>query len=146
MLRNQYGREIKKGIVFGYLCCGKGGDAHDNKVYRFGRSKKTELDKMIVPSERTMVFIERLGCSFGGLNRPETVVLWEQVADVHKAWDIVKDYLRNMRFAACKTDRPLVVHEAALGDNFFSLGCKCSTEEFEKHLKEAFAKLLNICK
>ena len=141
-----YGREIKKGIVFGYLCSGTGGHNSVNFIYRFGRTSK-EIDvSFFEEGDRTKVYIEKLGAAFGGLNRPDTVILWEKVQDVHKAWDIVRDYLRDHHFCSTETRRPKIIHESTLGDNFFSLGCKTGCSEFEKHLKEAFAKLLSICK
>ena len=105
--RNQYGREIKKGIVFGYLCFGREGHAHDNKVYRFGKTTKTEIDLDTDMEERTKVHIERLGAAFGGLNKAEHVILFEEVADVYKAWDIVREYLRNHNFISTSTERPI---------------------------------------
>ena len=67
--RNQYGRPIVQGVVFGYLCVGRGGNARDDKVYRFGRSTKM---LNVEPDAR----IRALGAGpSSGLNRPEALVL-----------------------------------------------------------------------
>ena len=143
--RNQNGREIKKGIVFGYLCSGKGGHAHDNKVYRFGRSSKIDYATVehLDVDVKTIVLIDRLGQAFSGLNRPQKVILWAPVSDMHRAWDIVREYLREDCFVqTSKTERPIIVQEYQLGDNFFSLGSKATPSEFGEHLEEAFGQLL----
>ena len=40
---NEHGQTIKSGVIFGYLCQGLGGRAHNHLVYRFGKSTKTVL-------------------------------------------------------------------------------------------------------
>ena len=58
--RDQYGREIKEGVVFGYLCLGLGGGAHNNFVYRFGRTCKTQLPTDYPSPDQTKMFVDRL--------------------------------------------------------------------------------------
>ena len=168
--RNGYGREIKEGLVFGYLCTGTGGVRvgrspvgtlscanNDGEVYRFGKTTKpVKLDENYAEAEQTKVFISRLGCAFGGLNGPEKVIFWAQVTDVHQAWDIVRDYLQtraasealalvrsHIFLSPLETERPIIVHEYSLGDKFFSIGNKMGAAGFHAHLKEVFTKLLN---
>ena len=137
---DQYGREIKKGIVFGYLCVGLG-KGKDNFVYRFGKTTKFGVDLTLPKEDQTKVFIERLGAAFGGLNKPEIVILFELVKDVNKAWDQVQDYLRGRRNAlagkGCRNG-VAIRQETSLGDNFYS--CNRLTTEFEKILQEVFRK------
>ena len=135
---NEHGQTIKSGVIFGYLCQGLGGMAHNHLVYRFGKSTKTVLPDHLRETDRTRVAIERLGTSFGGLNRPDVVVMWEDVSDVHKAWEITRDYMRNTLYVATNTRRPEIQQEYPLGDNFFSLKCTCTCTNFTEHLKEAF--------
>ena len=135
---NQHGQTIKSGVIFGYLCQGLGGMARNHLVYRFGKSTKTVLPDHVHETDRTKIAIERLGTAFGGLNRPEVVVMWEDVRDVHKAWEITRDYMRNALFVPTSTRRPEIQQEYPLGDNFFSLKCTCTTSNFTEHLKQAF--------
>ena len=146
MLRNDY----KKGIIFGYLCWGRAENQHlltmqpARFVYRFGKTTKTKLE-----GERK-VHIERLGSAFGGMNKPEVVVLWEEVNRLDLAWDITKEYLRNHLFVPTKTERPMFKHEVRFGDNFFSLETQHarpqSPDEVQKHMEEAFAIVLATCR
>ena len=141
MQLNQYGREIKKGIVFAYVCKGRGGQARDGIVYRFGKTTKTK-DKF---GDGPRSMIERLGQSFSGLNKPEHVVLWEPVTDVYEGWDICRDYLHGRCLLALGSMvRPALKHEQGFGDNFYSLKDHSGPEkkeEFVKQMKAAFAIL-----
>ena len=103
---NEHGQIIKEGVIFGYLCQGLGGMARNHLVYRFGKSTKTVLPDHVHETDRTKIAIERLGTAFGGLNRPEVVVMWEDVRDVHRAWEITRDYLRNTLYVPTSTRRP----------------------------------------
>ncbi len=136
---NQYGRPIVKGMVFGYLCLGRGGNARDDKVYRFGWS--TRLGQT-GDEDWQYRQIEKLGRQFGGLNGPEAVVLWFEVRDVHLGWEILKGYLRNHMYVATDTSRPEFNHESRFGDNFFSLETATTTQELQTHLCEAFGKMI----
>jgi len=104
---DQYGRKIKKGTVFGFLCKGRGEDGR--LVYRFGKTTKGALDERYRESDQKIVAIERLGMC--GLNRPERVVLWENVSDVNDAWDICERILRGLT---------QLEHEPGFGDKYYS--------------------------
>ena len=134
---NQYGRPIVKGMVFGYLCVGRGGNARDDKVYRFGWS--TRLGQVGDDGWQHR-HIERLG--LGGLNGPEAVVLWYETRDVHLGWEVLKGYLRNHMYVSTDTSRPEFKHETRFGDNFFSLETATTTQQLQTHLSEAFGKLV----
>ena len=129
---------VEEGVVFGYLCSGRWGTS---KIYRFGRTKRTTLDERIEKHDRTKVAIERLGRQFGGLNSPECVVVWRQVEDMRKAWEMARDYLRNHIFIRTDSKRPLIIQESSLGDNFFSIEGEQQVADFEIHIKEAFEKM-----
>jgi hypothetical protein len=123
MERRVIKKEIKKGVVFGYLCSGRFAD--DRRIYRFGRSTKTNLAELshIDQDERKKVAIARLGQQFGGLNTPEHIVMWEESSDVHKAWNLTRDYLHGHLWVRGKniTSRPKFVQEVRFGDTFFSV-------------------------
>ena len=127
-LRDQYGVKIKKGFVFGYLCVGRA--AGDRRIYRFGKTTKTEFDVLhLDEKERTKVMVERLG-GFSGLNKPEHIILWEPVDHVDHAWDLTRHYIRK------KFKR-----EQQFGDKYYSADGK-TAPELEKQLQGAFAVVL----
>jgi hypothetical protein len=111
----------KKGVVFGYRCQGR--DADNNYIFRFGRSTRTKLEELahFDQDERKKVAIERLGQQFGGLNKPELVIMWEEVSDMNKAWELVRDYLHGHFWVRTETSRPEFKPEARFGDNYFSV-------------------------
>ncbi len=129
-IRDQFGWEIKKGLVFGFLCAGRGPDGR--RIYRFGKTTKqfglgaSRSDKM-----------SKL--NFSGMNKAAHVVLWEPVDHVIKAWDLMCDYLRNHETVSTKTKRPTFKHEAEFGANYYS--ADVSTKDVEEHMNEAFTVL-----
>jgi len=125
---NQYGRRIKEGVVFGFLCKGRGEDGR--LIYRFGKTTKTDLDERYEESEQKIVAIERLSNAHGGLNRPERVVMWEHVTDVNHAWDLTQEYLRGRIYESLG-----FVHESGFGDKFYS----SSSTDVQSRLAEKFA-------
>ena len=133
----------KAGIVFAYECFGhvenrSGGTL----VYRFGRTAKTIDVSMYEEKDRKKAYIERLGAAFGGLNRVHSVVLWEKASDIQKGWELLKDYLRgNYTIGVMKIEKPKIVQEMSLGDNFFSIGEEMSSAKFGELLKEATSYL-----
>ena len=152
---NQYGRPIVQGLVFGYLCKGRGGNARDDRVYRFGRTTKISVAPLDPGTPDCLKLkIEHLGQQFGGLNRPERVVMWHQgesyarcpglqeVTDMHLAWEMLQSYLRNHMYTTTETGRPEFKHETRFGDNFFSLETATTTQQLQTHLSEAFGKLV----
>ena len=158
---NQYGRPIVQGLVFGYLCKGRGGNARDDRVYRFGRTTKISVaaDGPVDDDDDCLKLrIEHLGQQFGGLNRPERVVMWHQgesyarcpglqeVTDMHLAWEMLQSYLRNHMCTTTETDRPEFKHEVQFGDNYFSLETATTVQQLQTHLCEVFDKLYTIAK
>ena len=156
---NQYGRPIVQGLVFGYLCKGRGGNARDDKVYRFGRTTKISVAPLDPGTPDCLKLkIEHLGQQFGGLNRPERVVMWHQgesyarcpglqeVTDMHLAWEMLQSYLRNHMYTTTETDRPEFKHEMQFGDNYFSLETATTVQQLQTHLCEVFDKLYTIAK
>ena len=132
----------KAGIVFGYECFGhienrSGGTL----VYRFGRTAKTIDVSMYEEKDRKKAYIEKLGGAFGGLNRVHSVVLWEKASDIEKGWDLLKDYLRGNYTVDTKIEKPKIVQEVSLGDNFFSIGEEMLSAKFGELLKEATSYL-----
>ena len=145
---NQYGRPIVQGLVFGYLCKGRGGNARDDKVYRFGRTTKISVaaDGPVDDDDCLKLRIEHLGQQFGGLNRPERVVMWQEVTDMHLAWEMLQSYLRNHMYTTTETGRPEFKHEMQFGDNYFSLETATTVQQLQAHLCEVFDKLYTIAK
>ena len=146
---NQYGRPIVQGLVFGYLCKGRGGNARDDKVYRFGRTTKISVaaDGPVDDDDDCLKLrIEHLGQQFGGLNRPERVVMWQEVRDMHLAWEMLQSYLRNHMYTTTETGRPEFKHEMQFGDNYFSLETATTVQQLQAHLCEVFDKLYTIAK
>ena len=144
---NQYGRPIVQGLVFGYLCKGRGGNARDDKVYRFGRTTKISVAPLDPGTPDCLKLkIEHLGQQFGGLNRPERVVMWQEVRDMHLAWEMLQSYLRNHMYTTTETDRPEFKHEMQFGDNYFSLETATTVQQLQTHLCEVFDKLYTIAK
>ena len=156
---NQYGRPIVhqgesyarcpglQGLVFGYLCKGRGGNARDDKVYRFGRTTKISVAPLDPGTPDCLKLkIEHLGQQFGGLNRPERVVMWQEVTDMHLAWEMLQSYLRNHMYTTTETDRPEFKHEMQFGDNYFSLETATTVQQLQAHLCEVFDKLYTIAK
>ena len=132
----------KAGIVFGYECFGhvenrSGGTL----VYRFGRTAKTIDVSMYEEKDQKKAYIEKLGGAFGGLNRVHSVVLWEKASDIELGWDLLKDYLRGNYTVDTKIEKPKIVQEMSLGDNFFSIGKEMSSAKFGELLKEATSYL-----
>ena len=144
---NQYGRPIVQGLVFGYLCKGRGGNARDDKVYRFGRTMKISVAPLDPGTPDCLKLkIEHLGQQFGGLNRPERVVMWQEVRDMHLAWEMLQSYLRNHMYTTTETGRPEFKHEMQFGDNYFSLETATTVQQLQTHLCEVFDKLYTIAK
>ena len=146
---NQYGRPIVQGLVFGYLCKGRGGNARDDRVYRFGRTTKISVaaaGPVDDDDDCLKLKIEHLGQQFGGLNRPERVVMWQEVRDMHLAWEMLQSYLRNHMYTETETDRPEFKHEMQFGDNYFSLETATTVQQLQTHLCEVFDKLYTIAK
>ena len=156
---NQYGRPIVQGLVFGYLCKGRGGNARDDRVYRFGRTTKISVAPLDPGTPDCLKLkIEHLGQQFGGLNRPERVVMWHQgesyarcpglqeVTDMHLAWEMLQSYLRNHMYTTTETGRPEFKHEMQFGDNYFSLETATTVQQLQAHLCEVFDKLYTIAK
>ena len=116
---------MKEGTIFGFLCLGSFG----KDVYRFGKSSKVKLDPTYELPDQKWVFLSRL---FGGMNQPRprgtSVVFFEKVKDLDRAWDSVKMFLRGYG----RGTELMVTHLQALGDNFFSVNV--SNDEFRKHL------------
>ena len=137
----------KAGIVFGYECFGhvenrSGGTL----VYRFGRTAKTVDVSMYEEKDQKKAFIEKLGGAFGGLNRVHSVVLWAKASDIEKGWDLLKDYLRGnytIGMGMMKIEKPKIVQEVSLGDNFFSIGEEMLSSTFGELLKEATSYLFS---
>lgn len=136
----------KKGVVFGFLCRGR--DASGNSIYRFGKTSRAKLEQHFAEYERTQIAIERLQHPFTGLNKPETVIVWEAVSDVVLAWELVQSYLRDQMITNVlentETKRPRIKSEPMFGDNFYS--AECTIEELEEHLKEVCAIILQTVK
>ena len=135
----------RAGIVFGYECFGHvenrlGGTI----VYRFGRTAKTVDVSMYEEKDQKKAYIEKLGSAFGGLNRVHSVVLWEKASDIDMGWDLTKDFLRgNYTIENLKIEKPKIVQEMSLGDNFFSIGEEMSSRKFGELLKEATSYLFS---
>ena len=131
-LRDRYGCEIKKGLVFGFLCAGRG--PNGLRIYRFGKTTK-----QFGLGESRSDQMNKL--NFSGMNKPAHVVLWEPVEHVIKAWELMCDYLRNHETVPTETKRPTFKHEAEFGANYYSV--EGGTErDVTEHMNEAFAVLL----
>ena len=127
--------------MFGYECKGHvSNNTGGTIVYRFGRTAKTVDVSGYDEKDQKRAYIERLGGSFGGLNRPYLVVLWEEVSDIEVGWDLTKDYLRGNITMYTKIEKPEIVQEMSLGDNFFSVG-DMPSRKFRELLKEATTNL-----
>lgn len=125
----------KPGIVFGFLTRGQN---EGQDVYRFGKTTKTKLEMRYEEVDRQWMFLLDM---FSGLNKPtrNKIVLFEQTRDVSRAWDIVREWLRDR---APRWRQEIKIHqETGFGDNFFSVSC--STEEFGKHLEDLRTKIHN---
>ena len=132
VLRDEYGWEIKKGVVFGFLCAGRTADGR--RIYRFGKTTKQ------FGSEPVLENLDKL--NFSGLNKATHVVLWKPVDHVLRAWDLTVLYLRNHRSVISKTKRPTFKHEAQFGANYFSTETETTATDLEAHMHEAFAAVL----
>lgn len=118
----------KPGVVYGFVTMGQ---RFGKTMYRFGCTKKTQLDERYAVEDRQWVLLDGM---FQGLNKPVKgkIVFFEQVTDVVDAWDIVREWLRH--HSPRRTKGLEVSQETMLGDRFFSLNI--TTERFAKHLED----------
>ena len=116
------------------------GQRFGKTMYRFGCTKKTQLDERYAVEDRQWVLLDGM---FQGLNKPVKgkIVFFEQVTDVVEAWDIVREWLRHHSPRRTKFCGLEVSQETMLGDRFFSLNT--TTEIFAKHLEELKSQVHN---
>jgi hypothetical protein len=103
------------------------------RVYRAGRTTKLHSPG----SDLVDVVGKHMG---GGLNRPCKVIVYLDVTDLEKGWDVFRDCLRRTRVYN-RVGVPRLTHRYELGDNWYS--SSASPEQLEKHLKEVLPKILN---
>jgi hypothetical protein len=104
------------------------------RVYRAGRTTKLHSPG----SDLVNVVGKHMG---GGLNRPCKVIVYLDVTDLEKGWDVFRDCLRTRVAYPASVGVPRLTHRYELGDNWYS--SSASPEQLEKYLKKLLPKILN---
>ena len=125
---------MKTGTV--YMFKTKGVKTTGEIVYRYGHTTKYKLDSRYSETEQKKVFLERLG--FGGLNKPQEIILFKKVNDVTTAWNIIRQHIRSQSWHYAGKPAPILHQDAELGDKYFT----SNDENFNNHIQTMLAPKL----